>query len=72
MSPPGMANCSNTCCAPGDAVAETMGAPAWRSYALRPTAPSGGRYERFAKFLADRGLIKAPPPVGTYAVDLAR
>lgn len=49
---------------------------AWRDtlprFALRPAALDVGRYERFAKFLADRDLIKAPPAVGTYAVDLGR
>jgi putative hydroxymethylpyrimidine transport system substrate-binding protein len=35
-----------------------------------PAALDAGRYARFAAFLAERGLIKDPPPVGSYAVDL--
>ena len=49
---------------------------AWRDtlarFALRPAALDVGRYERFAQFLAERELIKNPPAVGTYAVDLGR
>ena len=49
---------------------------AWRDtlprFALRPAALDVGRYERFAQFLAERQLIKSPPAVGTYAVDLGR
>jgi hypothetical protein len=30
------------------------------------------RYERFAKFLEQQGLIKSPPPVADYAVELPR
>jgi putative hydroxymethylpyrimidine transport system substrate-binding protein len=41
-------------------------------FALRPAALDHARYARFAKFLAQEGLIKPPPPVETYAVELAR
>ena len=41
-------------------------------FALRPAALDHARYARFAAFLADQGLIKPPPPVETYAVELAR
>jgi putative hydroxymethylpyrimidine transport system substrate-binding protein len=41
-------------------------------FALRPAALDHARYARFAAFLADQGLIKPPPPVDTYAVELAR
>ena len=38
--------------------------------AHRPAALDHGRYQRFAAFLAARGLIDGQPPVATYAVDL--
>jgi len=41
-------------------------------FALRPAAMDIARYERFASFLEDQGLIKAPPPVSDYAVELER
>jgi putative hydroxymethylpyrimidine transport system substrate-binding protein len=41
-------------------------------FALRPTALDSARYARFAAFLERQGLIKTPPPVTTYAVELAR
>jgi putative hydroxymethylpyrimidine transport system substrate-binding protein len=41
-------------------------------FALRPAAMDTARYARFAKFLEDQGLIKTPPPVADYAVELAR
>jgi putative hydroxymethylpyrimidine transport system substrate-binding protein len=40
--------------------------------ALRPAALDTGRYARFAKFLEAQGLIKPPPPVATYAIELPR
>ncbi len=47
---------------------------AWRDtlprFALRPAALDRGRYERFAKFLMEQGVIKAAPAVDTYAVEL--
>ncbi len=39
-------------------------------FALRPAALDRGRYERFAKFLMEQGVIKAAPAVDTYAVEL--
>ena len=49
---------------------------AWRDtlprFALRPAGLDVGRYERFAKFLTERGMIENPPAVGTYAVDLGQ
>jgi len=41
-------------------------------FALRPAALDHARYARFAAFLEQQGLIKAPPPVESYAVELAR
>ena len=47
---------------------------AWRDtlprFALRPAALDGTRYERFARFLRDQGLISAVPPLETYAVEI--
>ena len=47
---------------------------AWRDtmprFALRPGALDHARYARFAKFLAEQGLIKAPLAVAAYAVEL--
>lgn len=37
-------------------------------FALRPAAVDLRRYRRFAAFLAERGLIKAPPAAETYVV----
>lgn len=39
-------------------------------FALRPAALDTARYDRFAGFLAEHGLIADPPPVATYAVEL--
>ena len=51
-----------------------LNARAWRDtlprFALRPVALDRGRYERFAKFLEDRGLLKMAPPLESYAVEL--
>jgi putative hydroxymethylpyrimidine transport system substrate-binding protein len=41
-----------------------------RRFALRPAAVDNSRYERFARFLKDRGLIKEVPPLASYAVQL--
>ncbi|MGH6913115.1 MAG: ABC transporter substrate-binding protein, partial [Geminicoccales bacterium] len=41
-------------------------------FALRPAALDTARYERFAAFLEDQGLIKSPPPVEDYAIELRR
>lgn len=47
---------------------------AWRDtlprFALRPGAFDQPRYERFAAFLKERGLIDQTPPVSTYARDI--
>ena len=47
---------------------------AWRDtlprFALRPAALDSTRYERFARFLRDQGLISAVPPLETYAVEI--
>lgn len=49
---------------------------AWRDtlprFALRPAALDHGRYDRFAKFLAERGLIEAAEPAEAYAVEVGR
>ena len=49
---------------------------AWRDtlprFALRPGALDRGRYQRFAEFLKDRGLLKTTVPVDGYAVELGR
>jgi putative hydroxymethylpyrimidine transport system substrate-binding protein len=41
-------------------------------FALRPAALDHARYARFANFLEEQDLIKPPPPVETYAVELGR
>jgi putative hydroxymethylpyrimidine transport system substrate-binding protein len=41
-------------------------------FALRPAAMDKARYARFAAFLEERGLIKSPPPVDSYAIELPR
>jgi putative hydroxymethylpyrimidine transport system substrate-binding protein len=41
-------------------------------FAHRPAALDRARYARFAAFLERQGLIKPPPPVDTYAIELAR
>ena len=47
---------------------------AWRDtiarFALRPGALDVTRYERFAAFLTERGLVKDLPKLETYAVEL--
>ena len=47
---------------------------AWRDtlprFALRPAALDTGRYRRFARFLAEQGIIKEARPVSDYAVEL--
>ena len=46
---------------------------AWRDtlprLAKRPAALDRGRYERFAAFMRDAGLIKEIPPLESYAVE---
>ncbi|MDP6343819.1 MAG: ABC transporter substrate-binding protein [Alphaproteobacteria bacterium] len=47
---------------------------AWRDtmprFALRPGALDEGRYARFAEFLKSQNMIKSPPPVTSYAVEI--
>jgi len=47
---------------------------AWRDtlarFDNRPGAMDKGRYERFARYLKDKGLVKALPPVHQYAIEL--
>jgi putative hydroxymethylpyrimidine transport system substrate-binding protein len=47
---------------------------AWRStigrFSYSPAALDRNRYERMARFLADRRLIRSVPPIETYAVEL--
>jgi len=47
---------------------------AWRDtlprFDKRPAAMDNGRYERFAAFLKEKGLVKDLPPVAEYAVEL--
>ncbi|MBM3486920.1 MAG: transporter substrate-binding domain-containing protein [Alphaproteobacteria bacterium] len=47
---------------------------AWRDtlprFAHSPAALDRGRYQRFAAFLKDQGLIKTIPPLETYAADI--
>ena len=47
---------------------------AWRDtlprFALRPAALDRARYDRFAAFLVEQGLIKSVPPLQRYAVEL--
>ena len=39
-------------------------------FAKRPAALDAGRYQRFAEFLFESGLIKSVPPVSDYAVEI--
>ncbi len=47
---------------------------AWRDtlprFDKRPAAMDKGRYERFAQFLKDKGLVKELPPLDQYALEL--
>ncbi len=47
---------------------------AWRDtlprFALRPRALDSARYEAFAAFLLDQGVIETSPPLETYAVEI--
>lgn len=60
----------------GDELDNELNARAWqdtlRRFASRPAALDTARYRRFADFLEEQGLIKSPPPVETYAVELKR
>jgi putative hydroxymethylpyrimidine transport system substrate-binding protein len=37
-------------------------------FAKRPAALDAGRYDRFAEFLKEKGLLDTVPPVESYAV----
>jgi putative hydroxymethylpyrimidine transport system substrate-binding protein len=39
-------------------------------FAHSPAALDHGRYARFAAFLQAQGLVKDPPPVASYAMDV--
>ncbi len=60
----------------GDELDNELNARAWddtlRRFATRPAALDTARYQRFASFLEMQGLIKSPPAVETYAVELKR
>jgi putative hydroxymethylpyrimidine transport system substrate-binding protein len=49
---------------------------AWRDtlprFALRPGALDRARYQRFAEFLRERGVIKSVAPLDEYAIELPR
>jgi len=53
---------------------DELNARAWKDtlprFAKRPAALDRGRYERFATFLTEAGLIKSLPPITDYAVEL--
>jgi len=57
----------------GDLVNE-INRRAWRDtiprFALRPGALDRARYQRFAMFVKEQGLIKSIPPLETYAIEL--
>jgi putative hydroxymethylpyrimidine transport system substrate-binding protein len=38
-------------------------------FAKRPAALDVGRYQRFAAFLKEKGLIDTIPEIGTYAIE---
>jgi putative hydroxymethylpyrimidine transport system substrate-binding protein len=56
------------------ALGDELNRRAWAAtlprFAHSPAALDHGRYRRFARFLAERGLTGEPPPVAAYAVDL--
>lgn len=60
----------------GEELNNELNARAWkdtvRRFATRPAALDETRYRRFASFLEDQGLIKSPPPIETYAIELER
>lgn len=53
-----------------DALNRTAWADTLPRFAKRPAALDAGRYDRFAAFMKDRGLISAVPPVESYAAAL--
>ncbi len=60
----------------GDELDNELNARAWedtlRRFTSSPAALDTARYQRFARFLEQQGLIKSPPPVEAYAVELKR
>ena len=60
----------------GEELDNELNARAWkdtvRRFATRPAALDRTRYQRFADFLEQQGLIKSPPAIETYAVELER
>ena len=50
-----------------DAINREQFAATLPRFAKRPEALDRGRYERFAEFLKDKGLIATAPPVDSYA-----
>jgi putative hydroxymethylpyrimidine transport system substrate-binding protein len=53
----------------GDEQNRKMFAETIARFAKRPAALDRGRYQRFAEFLKDKGILKAVPEVETYAVE---
>ncbi|MHA1566557.1 MAG: ABC transporter substrate-binding protein [Alphaproteobacteria bacterium] len=57
-----------------DELDDELNRRAWRDtlprFALRPAALQQGRYEDFAQFLVDQGLIDDVPPLSDYAVEV--
>lgn len=62
--------------ASGDDLDNELNKRAWRDtlprLAKRPAALDSRRYERFARFMKDAGLIEEVPPLKSYAVELGR
>ncbi|MCB1970137.1 MAG: ABC transporter substrate-binding protein [Geminicoccaceae bacterium] len=60
--------------ATGEELDDELNARAWRDtlprFSLAPAALDHHRYIRFARFLADQGLVKDVPPIDSYARDL--
>ncbi|MGI9504181.1 MAG: ABC transporter substrate-binding protein, partial [Geminicoccaceae bacterium] len=60
----------------GEELDNELNARAWKDtlprFASRPAALDESRYRRFATFLEEQGLIKDPPAVESYAVELER
>lgn len=60
----------------GEELDNELNARAWKDtlprFASRPAALDESRYQRFAAFLEDQGLIKDAPAVDTYAIEVRR
>ncbi|MEJ0097351.1 MAG: hypothetical protein WDM84_04670 [Bauldia sp.] len=54
-----------------DAINRAQFAATLPRFAKRPEALDRGRYERFAEFLKNKGLISTVPPVDSYAEEPA-